>query len=112
MRSTSNSSPPTHRAYSESLGSIGVVSSTALRTAPAGCRAQYIAHNVPPMHQPSSDSSSSPAHRSVSRTAQSSSSQTNSANPMSASSSSGTPQSTRKTSKPSDSRNSTNELPG
>ena len=53
----------------------------------------------PPMHQPSA-SSSSPAARSVSRTAQCSSSQTNSASPISESSSSGTPQSTRKTSNP------------
>ena len=30
-----------------------------MRTDPVGCSAQYIAHNVPPMHQPSSVSSSS-----------------------------------------------------
>ena len=47
-----------------------------LRTGPSGWSAPYMAQSVPPMHQPSSDSSSAPEACSVSRTAQCSSSHT------------------------------------
>ena len=58
-RSTSKASIPTQRPYSDVVVSIGVVSSTRLRTGlSAPSSAACIAHSAPPMHHPTSDTSS------------------------------------------------------
>jgi hypothetical protein len=56
--------------------SIGVVRQTRLRTGVSGSSAACIATSVPPMHQPSSETSSAPVARRVSRIAAGSASQT------------------------------------